>query len=90
MYNEEGDPMERITRKNEAGIKVNNIDEALERLSMFEDFYFDLIRQQEEISRQMKEMQENAQTRQYHYREISAQKVTNNVIINILKRYGIK
>lgn len=29
MYNEEGDPMERITKKNEAGIKVNNIDEAL-------------------------------------------------------------
>lgn len=82
--------MERITKKNEAGIEVNNIDEALERLSMFEDFYFDLIRQQEEISRQMKEMQENAQARQYHYREISAQKVTNNVIINILKRYGIK
>ena len=90
MYNEEGDHMERITKKNEAGIEVNNIDEALERLSMFEDFYFDLIHQQEEISRQMKEMQDNAQTRQYRYREISAQKVTNNVIINILKRYGIK
>lgn len=54
--------MERITKKNETGIEVNNIEEALERLSLFEDFYFDLIHQQEEISRQMKEMQENAQT----------------------------
>lgn len=62
MYNEEGDHMERITKKNETGIEVNNIEEALERLSLFEDFYFDLIHQQEEISRQMKEMQENAQT----------------------------
>ena len=64
MYNEEGDFMERITKKNEARIEVNNIDEALERLSMFEDFYFDLIHQQEEISRQMKEMHEKAQTTQ--------------------------
>lgn len=82
--------MERLTKLNENRIEVNDIDEALKKLKSFEDFYFDLVNEQELITEQMKKMQENFQTKQYRYRELSSQKVTNQLVLSMLKKYDIK
>lgn len=82
--------MERLTKSKNQEIVVDNVQEAIKRLAQFEDFYYDLIDKQEEITKTIHEMQENMQTKQYRYREISAQKVTNNVVLRMLKEYGIK
>lgn len=82
--------MERLTKSKNQEIVVDNVQEAIKRLAQFEDFYYDLIDKQEEITKTIHEMQENMQTKQYRYREMSAQKVTNNVVLRMLKEYGIK
>ena len=82
--------MERVTIKKEGKIVVNDFDEACKRLSQFEDFYFDLIENQNKISEQIQWMQENQMTKQYRYRELSANKVTNNLVLRMLKEYGIE
>ncbi len=82
--------MERLTIKKEEKILVKDFDEACKRLSQFEDFYFNLIENQKKISEQIQWMQENQMTKQYRYRELSANKVTNNLVLRMLKEYGIK
>lgn len=81
--------MKRMTKKNGKEIYVCDEKKALERLAQFEDFFFDLIQDQKEISQQITMMQNEMRTKQYRYREISAQKVTNSLILRKLKEYGI-
>lgn len=63
--------------------------EAIDRLAKFENFYDALVSQQEEITRELDKLRSEGKTTSVKFKQLFANKLTNNNILILLKTYGI-
>lgn len=63
--------------------------DAISKLAKFENFYADLISKQSEISKELGELRLEGKTRSVKFKQLLANKLTNNNFIILFKTYGL-
>lgn len=74
--------------------KVNRDDigysgDAVNRLASFENFYDDLVAEQNKIADQLEKLRNEDKTKSVRFRELMGTKLVNSSILILLKRYGL-
>ena len=99
---EEDDEMDRMTRKSEEkgcytteGITGKFEDggyygDAVERLAKFENLHTYLMEQKETVARQLDALREAEKTKTYKYREVFSQKLMNDMMVDLMRGFGLK
>jgi hypothetical protein len=64
--------------------------EAISKLARFENFYDDLVLKQSDISKELEILRSEGKTNSVKFKQLLANKMTNNNIIILLKSYGLK
>lgn len=64
--------------------------EAITKLAKFENIYEDLITSQSEISKQLEKLRNEEKTKTVRFRELMGKKMTDALIIELFKSYGLK
>ncbi len=94
--------MERLTRKSiidgKMYISENNLTqqlegysgEAIELLARFEDFYYDLLADNEKISVELEKLRNQDKTKSVTFKELFTKKLINNRFLIHLNNYGFK
>jgi len=85
--------MERLTNKTEQNnytINVSQLNEAVERLALFENIYEDLLKSQNEIHTELERLRKEDKTKTVKFKELMVKKLTNNNMIIQFNMYGIK
>lgn len=83
-YNKDGDSM-RYTKKEQSNYKTDQLDEAINRLGLFEDMVESITTDQTEISERLEELRKNNQEKSYRFRELIGRKLVNNAFISLLE-----
>lgn len=63
--------------------------DAVNKLAKFENFYDDLMSRQNEISKELEKLRLEDKTRTVRFKQLLADKLTNNNIIMLFKTYGL-
>lgn len=63
--------------------------DAINRLGKFEDFYYDLLKDQQEIPKELDRLKSEGKNKTYRYKELLGKKLVNNNILSMLKTYGL-
>lgn len=85
--------MVRLTKKSEQNkymIDPLQLDEAVERLAIFENIYEDLIKSQGDIHKELEKLRSEDKTKTVKFKELMVKKLTNNNMIIQFNMYGIK
>lgn len=64
--------------------------DAINKLGKFEDFYDDLITKQEAIARELDQLRLEDKKRTVKFKQLLAEKLTNQNILILFKRYGLE
>lgn len=64
--------------------------DAINKLAKFENFYDDLISKQNEISKELEKLRVEGKTHSVKFKQLLANKMTNNNIMILLKTYGLQ
>jgi len=64
--------------------------EAITKLAKFENIYEDLIASQSEISKQLEKLRNEEKIKTVRFRELMVKKMTNVMIIELFKSYGLE
>jgi len=64
--------------------------DAIELLGRFEDFYYDLIADKENISLDLEKLRDEDKTKSVTFKELFTKKLINNSFLIRLKNYGFK
>ena len=84
--------MDRLTKRNEKGCPMVDSDareEAIQRLARFEDAYENLMESQMQIPKELEKLRAAGKEKTVRYKEMLAQKLINNNIINFFEKHGI-
>ncbi len=81
--------MERITRTDD-GYTVDNLEAAIARLAAFEDAYFELIEEQEQLAHELDKLRSEGKEKSVKFRECLGKKMMNLNAIMLFERHGIK
>lgn len=94
--------MDRMTRKSEEkGIYETDgitgkfeeggyYGDAVERLAKFENLHAYLMEQKETVARQLDALREAEKTKTYKYREVFSQKLMNDMMVDLMRGFGLK
>lgn len=93
--------MERLTKLSATGeycidkSMVNNREEgwygeAIEKLAKFENLYDYLIDKQRTIPAEMEKLRRENKTKTYKFKELMAQKLTNQTLLNLISGHGLE
>ncbi len=84
--------MERYTERTQdkTVVREGRLEEALERLAVFEDMFEGLERDQVYITRQLEELRSRGKEKTVQFRELLARKLVNGNMKLLLERYGIR
>lgn len=63
--------------------------DAINKLAKFENIYDDLISKQSEISKELEKLRLEDKTHSVKFKQLLANKITNNNIIILFKTYGL-
>lgn len=64
--------------------------DAIEKLAKFEDLYDYLIESQRTIPEELEKLRNDDKIKSYKFKELMAQKLTNDAFLMLLGRYGLK
>lgn len=64
--------------------------DAISKLAMFENFYDDLLLKQSEISKELEKLRSEGKNKSVKFKQLLANKLTNNNILILLKSYGLQ
>jgi len=64
--------------------------DAIELLGRFEDFYYDLMTDKENISLELEKLRDEDKTKSVTFKELFTKKLINNSFLIRLKNYGFK
>ena len=84
--------MERYTAREGEQVRVRpeRLEEALDRLARFEDMVQGLDREQAEIARRLEQLRGQGREKTVQFRELLAQKLTNQNMKLLLERWNIR
>lgn len=93
--------LDRLTRKLGGGIYVVNetklrrdaggySGDAITRLAGFENMFEDLVSKQEEISKELERLRSEDKMHSVKFKQLLANKLTNNNVLILLKSYGLE
>lgn len=63
--------------------------DAINKMAKFENFYDELISKQSEIIKELEKLKLEGKTRSVKFKQLLANKITNNNIMILFKTYGI-
>lgn len=83
--------MERLTEKagQSYAVPPEKLGEAVARLAQFEDMVDALVREREEISRELEALREQGKEKTVHFKELLARKLINTNLCQEMERYGL-
>ena len=85
--------MERLTKKlDDKDIYIvdnDKIDQAINKLAIFEDIYEELNAEQIEISKKLEVLRNEGKMKSLKFRELMTKKLTNSAVLTLFKNYGI-
>jgi len=84
--------MDRLTAKNKDGryaIPDSSIEEAIQRLGLFEDAQEELFDSQKQIPKDLEALRAEGKEKTVRYKEMMVQKLSNNNTVMFLERHGI-
>ena len=83
--------MERYTTRegNEVRVQPEQLDQALARLAQFEDMAQGLDREQAEIAQRLEQLRSQGREKTVQFRELLAQKLTNQNMKLLLERWKL-
>lgn len=64
--------------------------DAVERLAMFENLHDYLMEQKETLARQLDALREAEKTKTYKYRETFGQNLMNDMMVDLMRGFGLK
>jgi hypothetical protein len=64
--------------------------EAVERLAKFENFFDHLMERKSEIPQELDSLRSEGKNKTYGYKEKFAEKLMNDMMMNMLEQYGLK
>lgn len=79
----------RYTKKDNLNYKTNQIDDAINRLGLFEDMVEEVINEQSSLSNQLEELRKDKQEKSYRFRELMGRKLVNTAFISLLEEKKI-
>jgi len=84
--------MERYTEKaqDKTVVREGRLEEALERLAVFEDMVEELEQDQVYITGQLEDLRSRGKEKTVQFRELLARKLVNGNMKLLLERYGIR
>ena len=84
--------MQRLTRENGQSDRCSQeqLQQMVQRLKAFEDFYFGLLEQQETLSKKLAVLREQDKTKTAKFRELMGQKLQNTAALIAMKAYGLE
>jgi len=85
--------LNRLTERNIEGhyiIADENIENAIQKLGIFEDAYESLMESQEQIPKELESLRLNGKEKTVTYREAMARKIMNNHIVMFFEKHGLK
>ncbi len=85
--------MERLTnREGNTGsiMEKELVEQALTKLSKFEDLYEDLEEKQQKISEELEILRNEGKTKSVKFKELMGKKLMNTHVLTLFKSYGIK
>ena len=84
--------MERYTTRegNEVRVRPEQLEQALARLAQFEDMAQGLDREQAEIAQRLEQLRGQGREKTVQFRELLAQKLTNQNMKLLLERWNIR
>jgi hypothetical protein len=84
--------LNRLTERNIEGhyiISVENIENAIQKLGIFEDAYDSLMESQKQIPKELESLRLNGKEKTVTYRETMARKIMNNNIVMFFEKHGL-
>jgi len=79
----------RLTTRTDAGVVISDAAQAFDKLAAFEDVCDDLARQAETIPAELAQLRTQGKQKTVHYRELFAQKLMNEQVVDLFRRHGI-
>ena len=86
--------MDRLTRSIDGGdsyvVDDDRIDSAINKLAIFENICDNLISRQIEIPKELEKLRSEDKTHTVKFKQLFAEKLTDNYIIRLFESYGLK
>lgn len=84
--------MERLTKKldnNNYIVDNDRLNQAINKLAIFENIYEELNAEQIEISKKLEVLRNEGKMKSLKFRELMTKKLTNSTVLALFKNYGL-